>query len=378
MESDVGLILILAAILWLSPFFAKILALPTALIEILSGSILATFSLIHPNGYFDLLAKVGFLFLMFIAGMEVDLKKLLYAPKELLQKGLFFLGLIGILSIVIGKLLHLNIIYILSIPLISIGILATLSQFKNQKWLESAFIIGVLGEVVSIIVLTIFDVSVHVGFGLKLFEELAILFGFIFLIALLYKLLDLLFWWFPNLKEFLMPRSDSAKQDIRLSIALFFILIAIMLKLHLELALGAFIAGVAIKEFFHHKKNLENELMSFGFGFLVPLFFVHVGSTFDLRALFLQGVFEDALLITFLSFIIKIVSAFVFYKRFALKEIILFALSLSMPLTLLVAIATIGYDMKLISILNYFSLILAAILEVFLAMIAIKILSKRK
>ncbi len=378
MENEIALILILAAILWLSPFFAKILALPTSLIEILSGSILTTFSLIHSNGYFDLLAKVGFLFLMFIAGMEVDLKKLLYAPKELLQKGVFFLGLIGVLSIVIGKLLHLNIIYILSIPLISIGILATLSQFKNQKWLESAFIIGVLGEVVSIIVLTIFDVSVHVGFGFQLFEELAILFGFIFLIALLYKLLDLLFWWFPNLKEALMPKKNWAKQDIRLSIALFFILIAIMLKLHLEVALGAFIAGVAIKEFFHHKKNLEDELMSFGFGFLVPIFFIHVGSTLDLRALFLQGVFKDALLLTLLSFFIKIISTFVFYQIFNKKEIVLFAFSLSMPLTLLVAIATIGKELQLISITNYYSLILAAVLEVFLAMIAIKILGKEE
>jgi hypothetical protein len=56
---------------------------------------------------------------------------------------------------------------------------------------------------------------------------------------------------------------------------------------------------------------------------------------------------------------------------------ILSALSLSMPLTLLVAVATIGYHTEYITILNYYSLILAAILEILIAMSAIKILAKR-
>jgi len=92
-------------------------------------------------------------------------------------------------------------------------------------------------------------------------------------------------WWYPELKNTMMPSIDSSDQDFRLSIGMFFIMIVIMKILHLELAFGAFIAGLFISTFFHHKKQLENKISSFGFGFLIPIFFIHVGSSFDYNIL---------------------------------------------------------------------------------------------
>jgi len=255
--------------------------------------------------------------------------------------------------------------------------LATLSKsYKDAKWLEIAFTVGVLGEVASIIALTVLDVASKVGFSKDLAIELTILFSFIFIVIALYKILDLLFWWSPELKDKIMPKHDVSEQDIRVAIALFFIFIALMVWLHLELALGAFISGIAISAFFHHKKDLEEKMSSFGFGFLVPLFFIHVGTTLDLTSVTMDGVFINAILIVSLSLGIKILSAFVLKSFLSSKEVILSALSLSMPLTLLVAVATIGYNLQIITILNYYSLILASILEIVIAMIIIKILAK--
>jgi hypothetical protein len=56
----------------------------------------------------------------------------------------------------------------------------------------------------------------------------------------------------------------------------------------------------------------------------------------------------------------------------------LIALSLSMPLTLLVAVATIGYNTKLLDLLTYYQLILASIFEILIAMTMIKILKSRQ
>jgi Kef-type K+ transport system membrane component KefB len=53
------------------------------------------------------------------------------------------------------------------------------------------------------------------------------------------------------------------------------------------------------------------------------------------------------------------------------------ALSLSMPLTLQVAVATIGYTTKNIDIITYYQLILASLFEVIIAMVAIKMLHSR-
>ena len=119
-------------------------------------------------------------------------------------------------------------------------------------------------------------------------------------------------------------------------------------------------------------------MSSFGFGLLVPLFFIHVGTTFDLNALLLPGVFRDALIITIISIAIKVFPGFMLKEFMRDRDIVTMALSLSMPLTLLVAVATIGYNMKYITFLNYNSLILAAILEILVAMSTIKVLSKLK
>jgi len=159
--------------------------------------------------------------------------------------------------------------------------------------------------------------------------------------------------------------------------SLFFILIAVMLSLGLELALGAFIAGVAISAFFHHEKALEEKMSSLGFGFLVPLFFIHVGSSFDLRALPLEGVVSGALLITFLMLASRILAAVVLKGISGSRDALLIALSLSMPLTLLVAVATIGYEAKLLELLNYYQLILASIFEILISMIIIKVLQTK-
>ena len=377
MTSDIYLIITLALALWLSPFLARVMRTPIPAAEILLGSLLATLGIIHKNHYFDLIAEVGFLYLMFLAGLEVNLDKILKASFSLIKRGLFFVTLLGILSATIGYILNLNVIFIISLPLISIGLLASLSKLygKESRWLEIAFTVGVMGEVASIIALTVLDAASEVGFSIELTEKLSILFAFILLIILLYKSLDLLFWWYPELKDKLMPNNDTADQDIRLSMALFFLFIVVMIALHLELALGTFIAGVAISAFFHHKHELEEKIGAFGFGFLVPLFFIHVGTTFDLTALKLPGVVSGALLIVTLSLVIKIIAAFVLKKYLSTLEIILTALSLSMPLTLLVAVATIGYETKYITLIDYYALILAAITEILIGMTAIKLLT---
>lgn len=377
MTSDIYLIITLALTLWLSPFVSRMLRTPIPAVEILIGSLLATLSIIHKNHYFDLIAETGFLYLMFLAGLEVNLENILKSPLGLIKRSVAFVALLGGASILAGYTLDFNVIYIIALPLVSVGLLATLSKTygKESAWIHIAFIAGVIGEITSIIALTVLDAASEVGFGIELGKKLSILFGFILLIVTLYKALDLLFWWRPELKDTLMPKHDTAEQDIRLSMALFFFFIVVMIALHLELALGTFIAGVAISAFFHHKHELEEKIGNFGFGFLVPLFFIHVGTTFDLTAVRLPGVVSGALLIVLLSFAIKIGATFILRKYLTLQEIILAALSLSMPLTLLVAVATIGYHTKYITLIEYYALILAAILEILIAMSAIKFLA---
>lgn len=379
-QANITLILTLSLLILLSPFVAKTIRIPTPPIEIVLGSLFAYVGLIEHHGYFDMIAEVGFLYLMFLAGMEVNLKQILNSPRSLIRRSFFFLLIMSILALTFKWIFNLNTIVTISLPLISIGLLASLSKIygKEQPWLQLAFVVGVLGEIVSIAALTILDAASTIGFGWELVEKMTYLLLFMIVIFLLYRFLHLLFWWYPELKTALMPKLDASDQDIRLAISLFFILIAIMLALKLELALGAFIAGVAISAFFHHEKKLEEKMSSLGFGFLVPLFFIHVGASFDLNALALQGIVTGALLITFLMILMRVLAAYVLKKHYGSKNALLAGLSLSMPLTLLIAVATIGYETHLIDLLSYYQLILASLFEILVSMITIKFLQSQE
>ncbi len=379
-HTNISLILTLSLLIWGSPFVAKLIRIPIPPVEIILGSLFAYTGLIGHNEYFDLIAEVGFLYLMFLAGMEVDLKQITKSSKVMIQRSMLFLSLMVFFSISSGILFRLNTITVISMPLISIGLLASLSKTygKEQTWIRVAFIAGILGEILSITALTVFDAASTTGFSIALIIKIGYLVLFIASVYLLYRFLHLLFWWFPELKHTLVPKFNISDQDVRLSMALFFILIAVMLSLELELALGAFIAGMAISAFFHHEKKLEEKMSSLGFGFLVPLFFIHVGSSFDLRSLMVEGVVSGALLITFLMMLSRILAAIVLKHISGSRDALLIALSLSMPLTLLVAVATIGYETKLLDILSYYQLILASIFEILISMVMIKILQTKR
>jgi len=380
-HTNILLILTLSLLIWGSPFVAKFLRLPIPPVEIILGSIIAYLGLVGHNQYFTLIAEVGFLYLMFLAGMEVDLKQITKSPKMVIQRSILFLFFMVVFSIIFGFIFDLNAIVIISMPLISIGLLASLSKVygKEESWIRLAFIAGVLGEILSIAALTVFDAYITTGSPIELILKIGYLLLFIFVIYILYRMFNLLFWWYPELKSTLVPKLDTSAQDIRLSMALFFIMIAVMLSLELEVALGAFIAGIAISAFFHHEKELEEKMSSLGFGFLVPLFFIHVGASFDLKALTLEGVVPGALLITVLMIISRLFAAIVLRGiSGSSKDALLIGLSLSMPLTLLVAVATIGYDTKLLDLLTYYQLILASIFEILISMTIIKALQVKK
>lgn len=380
-DGIIGTILAISLILVLSPHLSHLVKLPTAPIEIILGSILAMTGIISSaNEDFFLVAHVGFLYLMFLAGLEVNLKSIFKMPKLYLVQSTYFLIIMWVLAVIFGLIFNLDPVMIIILPLISIGILATLSKDygKNVQWIKIAFLVGTLGEVLSIIALTIFEVYTVVDSFEDLLAKLMLLLIFLLVIWVLYLMFKTLFWWYPEFKTVLMPSEDGRYQDLRLAMGLFFIMIAIMLKLHLEVAFGAFIAGVFIATFFHHKKELEEKMSSFGFGFLVPIFFIYIGASFDLKNILITEILTTTLILLVGMFLIRILAAFILSFVTEKREALLIAFALSMPLTLMIAITTIAKDNHRIGEFDYNAVILASLLEVIISMVVIKLLVKSK
>jgi len=375
MDSSVTLLITISLIIIFSPFFAKILRLPTTPIEIILGSVLGYFGFIHDAHLFEIVAEFGFLYLMFIAGAEINLKDIVKIPFHIVKRVIFYLLFLYFFSMVFTLYFELGNIFMVLLPLISVGLIATLSkEYGKRPWLELSMTVGAIGEVVSIAILTITSAALDSGVGITLFKTVLSLFLFLLFMFLLFRAVQLLLWWYPRISTLLMPHEDNQEQDIRLSMGIFFLLIGAMLYLHLELAFGAFLAGIFIPTFFSHKHELPEKLASYGFGFLIPLFFIHIGTSFHLDAFAIEGLVPKALTIALVMIAMRVIASLVFMKQLGLINSVLMGLSHSMPLTLLIAMATLAYHAHSIDTLHYYAFILAALMQVIFVMVSIKLI----
>ncbi len=379
LSDNIVLITTISLIIMFSPFLAKSLRLPTTPIEIILGSLFGYIGFIHDEHIFKIVAELGFLYLMFIAGTEINLKNVLKTPLHTIKKVALYLTFLYLFSIAFSMQFHLGKIFMVLLPLISVGLVASLAkEYGKTSWITLSMTVGGIGEVVSIVILTITSAALESGIGLGLFQTIMALIAFIFFMFLIFRSMQLLFWWFPKVSLALMPHKDNKEQDIRLSMGIFFLLVGAMLYLHLELAFGAFLAGIFIPTFFEHKHELPEKLASFGFGFLIPIFFIHIGSSFDLNALFINGLITKAVVITLVMIFMRVFASLVFIKDLGIIDSILLGLSHSMPLTLLIAMATLAYSAHSIDKLHYYAFILAALFQVISVMIVIKLINVYK
>lgn len=379
MSDNIVLIVSISLIIIFSPFFAKLLKIPITPVEIIFGAIFGYVGFLHEEHLFDIVAELGFLYLIFIAGTEINLKNTLKTPKDLMNKVIIYIAILYAFSIALSLYLDLGKIFMVLLPLISVGLIATLSkEYGKTPWLSISMTAGAIGEIVSIGFLTLTSSALHSGLGFALAKTIFALVLFLLFMFLLFRAMELLFWWYPEVSTSLMPHQDNKEQDIRLSMGIFFLLVGAMLYLDLELAFGAFLAGIFIPTFFEHKQELPQKLASFGFGFLIPIFFIHIGSSFNLDMLFMDGLIIKALLITLAMTVMRVVASLVFIKELHLIDSILMGLSHSMPLTLLIAMATLAYNAQSIDELHYYALILASLFQAIFVMIIIRLLNNYK
>ncbi|WP_257936648.1 sodium:proton exchanger family protein [Campylobacter lari] len=376
--TDLKILLVVAGCLLTSPYIAKFLKLPLSATEIMLGSFIGFLGFIGESENFKLFANAGFYYLMFIAGMEINLKTFLNTERSLLNKAFIYIILLYAFSILAVESIDISYIFVIIIPVMSVGLLSTLYRDfgKNCEWLNVSMVVATLAEVVSIVLLTI--AAAFLGKGADLFsltQNLLYLVGFLALCIFGFKFLEVLFWWYPQLKTILMPWQDQNEKDIRFCMAIFIAIVAIMIYFKLEVALGAFIAGSFIATFFDHKKDLEHKLSSFGYGFLIPIFFIYIGSSFKLQMLLNPQVLLIAFSLTAFMIGLRILCAMTFVKILGLKNTFLFGLSHSMPLTLLIAVATLSYQTNIITQDIYSGLVLTALLEAILAISLIKFIN---
>ena len=122
-------------------------------------------------------------------------------------------------------------------------------------------------------------------------------------------------------------------------------------------------AGALFSFVFREKGILETKLSSIGFGFFVPLFFIWVGTEFDLsRRVERWRLLARWVCSSCVSLAAKLLPCCCCcWRGFSLREALGAGLLLGAPLTLLVAISRIGLDVKVIDKTTASAVVLLAI-----------------
>ncbi|MBZ7987895.1 cation:proton antiporter [Campylobacter canadensis] len=382
--NDLHILLFISFVIFCSPYISKVTKLPTLAVEIILGAIAGAFGIISKTPAFELASSIGFSYLMFIAGLEVSLRDFFKLNLKQVKEILFFYIILYALSTIIAFIFNLSYMISIILPIMSVGLISIL--YKDYKitpnWLNLSMISAALGEVISIIILTLINSFSSSSDTLQVILSVLYILFFLCVFLFIYYIFSVLFWWFPALKEVIVPNStDKAERDIRFSISLWIVAVALVIYFDFEIALGAFLAGIFISSFFGHKKELEHKLSSLGHPFLIPIFFIFVGLSLDFSLLNLELILLSLSMVLAMA-ITRLIASFVFYSSLKL-ECILLAFSTCMPLTLLIAFATLGQKLKLIDSTLYIALILAALIEGVLFMylipkLALLIETKRK
>jgi Kef-type K+ transport system membrane component KefB len=374
LSQAVSLLLVASAVAVL-PGIARMLRIPASVIEILFGVILGKSLLNLQLGgeYLDFLAELGFLVLMFHAGMEINFNMLKRTSTGRLAMQVALFAVTLVLAFLAAWSLGRGMFMALVLTTTSLGLVMPALRdagLSRTQFGQSVLISATLADFLTLLGITFvvlwknYGLSWQFAFPLPLF----VAFG----IAL--WALRLWAWWNPERAERLFLGAGSQEQGVRMALAMLFIFVGLSELVHLEPVLGAFMGGCIISFVLREKEELESKISAIGFGFLVPLFFINVGMQFDLTNILNPRMmtFTGALLL--LALAVKLIPGMLLVLTgIKLREGVSAGLLLSSRLSLIVAAASIGVREGFISAELKDSIVLLALLTCFLGPVLFKL-----
>jgi len=366
-HDDLPVLLLLLTISVVGPVIAVRFKLPTPILLMAAGIGLGPAGLgalrLIPTVSF--VSELGFLLLMFMAGMEIDFDGIRTAGRSaLLLPGLLVLGVFGG-ALAMGALAGLGPIEILAISAMSVGMpLAVLKETRHDVTPlgKHVMLAASIGEFVTILAVTGLEVVSSAGTTWTTVTRVAKV-GLLFLVSVsLIRYARALVWWHPEPFRRLIEHQDVAELGVRVGLVIMLAFVAVAALAGVEPILGAFIGGALVGFVLRQKHALEAKIGALGNGLFIPVFFIVVGMRFEVASLDGAAI-RTALFLSLLLGLTRILPSLLFARRITpLRERAAAGALLSAPLTLVVAIGTIGRDLGLIRGGQQASLVLVAML----------------
>lgn len=345
-------------IILLAPVILRKLRIPSLIGLIIAGVVIGPygFNLIQRDSSIQLFGTVGLLYIMFLAGLELDLNEFKRNKGHSLLFGVLTFSLpFGLGIAACTYILHFPLetsILIASMfsthTLVSYPIASKLGITKNP-----AVTIAVGGTIITdTVVLLILAVitgaakgTLSNAFWIKLGISLLI---FVAIVFILFPIIGK--WFFRNMK------GDNVLEYIFV-LAMVFLAGFLAEAAGVEAIIGAFFAGLALNKLIPHTSPIMNRIDFVGNALFIPFFLIGVGMLVDLRVL---GKGPEALVVaatlTIVAFAGKWLAAFFtqkIYKFSKLQQHVIFGLTSSHAAATL-AVILVGYNIGLVndSVLN--------------------------
>ncbi|MEH7346418.1 monovalent cation:proton antiporter family protein [Bacillus sp. JJ1532] len=371
-------LVIVIVIAFLTPILLhrlKIHFIPVVVAEILMGLLIGKsgFNLVQPDMWLETLSTLGFIFLMFLSGLEIDFtafssnKKREKLPSGKLEPNSFsasFIIFAGIFLVslglsylfVIAGFIENAFLMTLIISTISLGVVVpTLKEAHLMKTGigQIILLVAVIADLVTMILLAVF-VSLYDGGE-----------GNVWLLLILFAAGVLLYFIgrrFKNGNFFEAMSTGTVQIGTRAVFTLIILLVALSESVGAENFLGAFLAGVLVS-LLAPNQEMIHKLDSFGYGFLIPIFFVMVGVDLNIWSLLSD---EKMLLLIPLLLIAllvsKLVPVYLLKRWYDMKTVMASGFLLTSTLSLVIASATIGERIGVITAEMSGTLILVAVI----------------
>ncbi|MGB3681432.1 MAG: cation:proton antiporter [Rubrobacteraceae bacterium] len=327
-----------------------------------------------------ILAPLGFAFLMFLSGLEIDLgsfttggdedssrlKRIFTSP---LGTGTALMVLVLAASIGAGLifwsqgLVRDPWIMALILSTTSLGVVMPVLKeqgFTGGSYGQTIIVSAMIADFSTILLISAYSIFYRQGLSVELLLVLALIAAFL----VVYRI-TMFFKGYSSVgRLFQQLSSATAQLGIKGAFALAILFMALAQGLGIEYILGSFLAGVVVSALSSGgSSELKEKLEGIGYGFFVPIFFIMVGVGFDLPALLSSG--RALLLVPILigvAYAVKLGPILILRLQFSWRETLGAGVLMSARLSLIIAAAAIGLDLGVITEAVNSAVILVAVI----------------
>ncbi len=273
-------------IILLAPIIMGKLRIPHIIGMVLAGVLIGEHGLhiLERDNSFELFGKVGLLYIMFLAGLEMDMESVKKNSRRFLIFGLmtclipllltyimsrWLLDYSGTASFLLGCIMASN--TLIAYPIIS--------RYGLQR--NKSVMLSVGSSMLSLFMALMMLAALSASYG----TETGILFWLWFMVKFAF-FCAVSFWAIPRLARYFLRRYSDAVMQFIFVLAVMFLSAALSEAIGVEGIVGAFIAGLILNRYIPHVSPLMNRIEFTGNAIFIPYFLIGVGMLINVGSLF--------------------------------------------------------------------------------------------